>query len=112
MRDRHTVVKKQCRDQGRPHPGILRVRLRRFKYRRIGINDRIVQAAQGKCPVPRPVRRFGWPPGQRRLDFGTKAGGSHAARHLTGVVAAHAVGEDGQAQPGIGKNSIARCASG
>ena len=105
MRDSHPVVVEPRHNQRRAHPGILRTALRRIEDGQIGrfhfIDDmrlddsRIVQPArQNSGGIDDPGNILG------------QARRRQAAGHFAGVVAPHAIGQDGHAKTGVGVDGI------
>ena len=105
MPDDHPVIKKPGDDQRRRHPSILRLTLGSMVNRQIGSSHF----------TGNHVFRLGHSTGRPRTNLVTwnvvgkiagQQSAGHATRHLTGVIAAHTVGENCDAQPGVGKNGV------
>ena len=106
--DRHLVVVPQRHHQRRAHAGVLRLALRRLVDRGVGALARARRSASRRSL---PFRSSGLLLGERLLHLGPDQLHRDAARHLAGVVAAHAVGQHRQPDLRRRRRCCPRCAS-
>ena len=91
MAHQQPAVAEHADDERRAHPGVLRIRVGGVEDRAVGVVDADVHRAPHVG-----VRRVGRRLLQPAPELGLDERGGHAARHLAGVVAAHAVGQHDQ----------------
>ena len=106
MRDGHLIAVKQRRDQRRAHAGVLRLGFRGMVDGPVGHRDLVAQV--GMC-VRLAARRVDRVRRRRReggFEFGSQQGSRHAACHLAGVVATHAVGQNRETEIRIGEHGV------
>lgn len=106
MRDNEFIVAEDNGDQGRSHPDELHLAFGGTIDRRVD-GGNLFHQASARERLPRPAVPG---VGGHRLECGFKSGGQkfgrHAARHFTGAVTAHSVGQNRQTASGIGKDGI------
>src|SRR5688572_1843295 len=96
VRDQDLVVVEQAHHQRGAHAGVLRLALRRLVDGGVGLDHLLADHARRERRLGVRIELEGLHLAEQLLHFGRHDGGRHAARHLAGVVAAHAVGEHDQ----------------
>ena len=105
MGHRHLVVVEERRHHRGAHAGILRLALRFQVNGLVGVGDFARQ--RDICPaLAVRLRMVGTPLRECLGQSAAQQRRRHAAGHFTGVVAAHAVGEDGQPQHRVGEDRV------
>jgi hypothetical protein len=102
---RYLVVVEHRYDQSGTHPGILRLALRRLVDGAIYTGHFSLEG--DLCPgFSRRIDTAGFAFKESTIQFRAKQRRRHAARHFSGVVAAHAIGQNNKPAHGIGHDGV------